>query len=294
VKLSSFGITDIGNVRSENQDSYAIQNVPSPENINSVLAVVADGVGGGKAGSVASLTAVEALKEICLNSTGDSREIIKKALQSANTRIFEKSNSEELCRGMATTCTALMIKGESVTIGHVGDSRAYLIRDGKITLLTEDHTLPRKLFRSGLIGKNDIERHPQGNVLTNALGSREEVDPDTVFAELQDQDIFLLCSDGLYKYLNFTELLETVNEAGVEASPEKLVAIAKERGGDDNITVVIVQAIEEEGFDKTREITGSYVPSAPPKGKRQKWKLALSVLFIAGFIYLVYQGLAGK
>ena len=286
MKLHAVGLTDIGNVRAENQDSFTVQTAPCSENGNSLLAVVADGVGGGKAGNVASKIAVETLKDIYLESAGDPHNVMRTAIETANSLILEKSSGDELCRGMATTCTALMVKGDTVIIGHVGDSRAYRIREGEIVRLTEDQTLPRRLFREGLITEEEIEKHPQGHVLTNAVGSKKMIEVDITSSEMMERDTFVLCSDGLYKYLNDEEIKGIVSDAGIEASPEKFVASAKERGGDDNITVVVVHASGDR-FDKTIEILSTYEEPVQIKRSRVGWKMALGLILIVGIIAFV-------
>jgi serine/threonine protein phosphatase PrpC len=288
VKLHAVGITDIGNVRVENQDSFTVQTAPCTENGNSLLAVVADGVGGGKAGNVASKIAVEALTDIYLKNTGNPQDVMRMAIETANALIQERSREDELCSGMATTCTALMVKGDTVIIGHVGDSRAYRIRDGEIVHLTQDHTLPRKLFREGLITEEEIEFHPQGNVLTNAVGSRKMIEVDIISYEMIEQDTFVLCSDGLYKYFKDEEIKEIVSKAGIEASPERFVTVAKERGGDDNITVVVVHAGGDR-LDKTTEILEHYQASPPCKKKKVGWKTMLALIFCLGVIDFVVE-----
>lgn len=287
MKLHAVGITDIGNIRPENQDAFTVQTAHGSERGNSLLAVVADGVGGGKAGNVASQLAVETLTELFLGGAWDEQDAMASAIETANARILERSGQDELCRGMATTCTALVIKGESAVIGHVGDSRAYRIRDGEILQLTEDHTLPRRLFREGLITEEEVYLHPQSNVLTNAIGSRGKIEIELVPAEVRERDIFVLCSDGMHKYFKDEEIREIVARAGAQTSAEKFVAAAKERGGDDNITVVVVRA-DGDGLGKTTEITATY--EEPAKLVRKSgagWKLALFIVLLVGTIAFV-------
>lgn len=286
MKLQAVGITDIGNVRAENQDCFTVQAAYCPANGNSLLAVVADGVGGGKAGNVASQLAVETLKELYLKSVWDSQDVMREAIEAANAVIMERSGTDELCHGMATTCTAMIVKGGKVIIGHVGDSRAYRIRDGEISHITEDHTLPRRLYREGVITEAEIELHPQGNVLTNAVGSRRKVEVDIISTEMRERDTFVLCSDGMYKYLNDEEIRGIVSKAGIEAAPEQLVAAAKERGGDDNITVVVVHANGDD-FGKTTEITSSYEEPVKIKKAALRWNILLALVLVAAVIAFI-------
>lgn len=286
MKLHAVGITDIGNVRTENQDSFTIQSAPCSTNGNSLLAVVADGVGGGKAGNIASKIVVDVLTDIYRVNEGNPQEVIRRAIEAANALILERSRNDELCRGMATTCTAMLVKGDTVVIGHVGDSRAYRIRGGEIVHLTEDHTIPRKLFRDGLITEEEIESHPQGNALTNAVGCRSMIDVDITSYEMNELDTYIICSDGLYKYLSDEEFKGIASKAGIEAAPEQFINLAKERGGDDNISVVVVHA-SSDSSGKTTEILSSYEEPAKCSRGSVGWKTALALLVSLGIIAFI-------
>lgn len=180
MQLKAVGYTDKGRVRSENQDSFIVQILPCSSNKNSLLAIVADGVGGANAGNIASKTAVDAIKNCNLDDETAPHLALKEAIESANNEICDLARRNTDYRGMATTCSVLMIKGDKAIIGHVGDSRIYRIRNGKIEMLTEDHTLPMKLFKNGEITRSELGNHPQSHVLTNALGIKESVEIDKI------------------------------------------------------------------------------------------------------------------
>ncbi|MEN6623548.1 MAG: protein phosphatase 2C domain-containing protein, partial [Smithella sp.] len=257
MKLHAIGMTDIGNIREENQDYFTILTAPCSDSGNTLLAVVADGVGGGKAGRIASKATVETLKDLFLKGVNNYQEYMGEAIERANDIIRDLAH-DDACHGMATTCTALIVKGNSVIVGHVGDSRAYILRDGEIFRLTEDQTLPRKLFKEGLITEEELTHHPQGNVLTNAVGSRKNINVDIIPAEIKVKDTFILCSDGMYKYFTDDEIRDIVVKTGFESSPEHLIKTAKERGGEDNITVIVIHAGPDQ-LDKTTEILSTYI-----------------------------------
>lgn len=291
MKLHAIGMTDIGNIREENQDYFTILTAPCSDSGNTLLAVIADGVGGSKAGRIASKTTVETLKDLFLKSADNYQEYMGEAIERANDVIRDLAYADNHCHGMATTCTALVIKGNSVIVGHVGDSRAYVVRDGEIIRLTEDQTLPRKLFKEGLITEEEMARHPQDNVLTNAVGSRKNIDVDIIPAEIKVQDTFILCSDGMYKYFTDDEIRDIVVKTGFESSPEQLINTAKERGGEDNITVIVIHAGPDQ-FDKTTEILSTYIEEPVHKNQRMvRWKVALTLLFILSLLAIFFEWL---
>jgi len=258
MRLHAFGITDRGMVRPENQDSIVVKVLPGAGEANSLFAAVADGVGGGKAGHTASSTAVETILEHYLSAREDGRACIRSAFAAANDRIIEMAGANPDHEGMATTCTGIIIQKDEAEICHVGDSRLYRIRNGEICLLTEDHTVARRLYRQGTISSRDIESHPYNHVLTDALGVRHQPRIDLLQCRIRENDIFLLCSDGLTKYVTEEELRDSAVGLSAEQAAERFVALAKERGGDDNISVVIVKVEGEPITGATAQIgTGS-------------------------------------
>jgi len=258
LNLKAIGYTDKGVVRSNNQDSFLVHIFSGDTNNNSLVAIVADGVGGAKAGSTASIKAVDVVKDYLLNEANSPQHDLKRAIEAANQEIYTLSSANEEYRGMATTCSALMIKDNKVITGHVGDSRIYRIRDKEIERLSEDHTLPMRLFKNGEIDLTELDDHPQSHVLTNALGARANVEVDMNSSSLMVNDMYILCSDGLYKYLNDDELIDVASQTPLDSLPEKLVAMANERGGSDNITVIVVKVNDDNVSNRTVRISGDF------------------------------------
>jgi PPM family protein phosphatase len=223
------GITDPGRKRRRNEDAYVIEPP---------LFAVADGMGGAQAGEVASRLAAAALKESGVERGGEDR--IVSVIQEANRRIYDRSNADPNASGMGTTMTVALVENGQVAFGHVGDSRAYLIRDGMMEQLTEDHSLVAELMRSGKLSPEEAETHPQRSVITRALGTDPDVDVDTFTVAAQTGDVFLLCSDGLTTMVSNETILDLVerNRASMDKALRALVGAANKGGGEDNITVV--------------------------------------------------------
>src|SRR6266545_3809540 len=180
-------MTDPGRKRRRNEDAYVVEPP---------LFAVADGMGGAQAGEVASRLAAAALKERGATTLTGSERIVA-LIQEANRRVYDRSNEDPSASGMGTTITVALVGDGQVAFGHVGDSRAYLIRDGSMEQLTEDHSLVAELMRSGKLSPEEAETHPQRSVITRALGTDPDVDVDTFSVETKPGDLFLLCSDGL-------------------------------------------------------------------------------------------------
>jgi protein phosphatase len=227
--------TDTGRQRRENEDSM-LARAP--------LFVVADGMGGAQAGEVASRIAVEAFEP----GVGQSREpesALAALAQSANARIHELSHSHAEQAGMGTTLTAVYVGEHDISIAHVGDSRAYRLRDGTLQRLTEDHSLVDELMRQGRLTPEEAVEHPQRSVITRALGPEGAVEVDTSSYAAHDGDVYLLCSDGLTTMLDEARVAELLSEhATLREAGEALIAAANEAGGRDNITVVLLRVEE--------------------------------------------------
>jgi protein phosphatase len=184
-------------------------------------------------------------------------------IQEANRRVYEHQGSNSDTSGMGTTMTVALVEDAVVTIGHVGDSRAYLVRDGAVDQLTEDHSLVAELIRSGKLSPEEAESHPQRSVITRALGSDPDVDVDTFTVEAHPGDVFLLCSDGLTSMVGDESILEAVegHRGDLDGAASELVRRANRAGGEDNITVVCFE-IAEEGAVVAEET--AVLPAAPP------------------------------
>jgi serine/threonine protein phosphatase PrpC len=222
-------VTDPGRTRRHNEDAYVI---------DPPLFAIADGMGGAQAGEVASRLATAALKEGGANGGGERR--IADLIQQANRRVYDRSSSDPNTSGMGTTITVALVEDDQVAFGHVGDSRAYLIRDAQMEQLTEDHSLVNELLKTGKLSPEEAETHPQRSVITRALGTDPDVDVDTFSVRAESGDLFLLCSDGLTDMVSEDSILDVVerNRDDIEGALRALVKAANRGGGQDNITVV--------------------------------------------------------
>jgi protein phosphatase len=246
VAVTAEGLTHVGQVRSANQDSFLLK----PEEN---LYVVADGMGGHAGGEIASRLCVEEISAFIAQNAdvfakGPGRRhpdpkignTLAHAINHASTKIYERALENPNLRGMGTTATVCKIVDTHAYFAHVGDSRCYLLRCGFIYQLTNDHSLVGEQVRAGLITKEEAELHHLRNVITRSVGYQEEEDVDTTSLLLEDNDLLLLCSDGLHGKVTDKELSLVAGGEGPKAV-NKLIDMANERGGDDNITVVIVQ-----------------------------------------------------
>jgi protein phosphatase len=211
-------------------------------------------MGGAQAGEVASRLAAAALRENAAGGVGEDR--ILDLIQEANRRVYDRSSTDPNTSGMGTTITVALVEDGTVAFGHVGDSRAYLIRDGKIEQLTEDHSLVNELVKSGKLSAEEAEIHPQRSVITRALGTDPDVDVDTFNVAAQTGDVFLLCSDGLTDMVAQEDILDLVgqNRDDMDRAVRALVKAANRGGGEDNITVVAFDITDVHVHDgETRE-----------------------------------------
>ncbi len=228
-----------GRKRRHNEDAYVIEPP---------LFAVADGMGGAKAGEVASGLAAAALKEG--GGDGQSGEArVTELIQEANRRVFRRANEDRDASGMGTTMTVALVERDRVVFGHVGDSRAYLIRDGQIDQLTDDHSLVAELVRSGRLTPEEAETHPQRSVITRAVGTEADVDVDTFSIEPAPGDLFLICSDGLTDMVDERTMIQAIerHRGNLEEAAKALVVAANRGGGEDNITVVFFEVSEDAG-----------------------------------------------
>ena len=228
--------THPGRKRRHNEDSYVVEPP---------VFAVADGMGGAKAGEVASGLAASALKETGTDGSGEER--VTQLIQEANRRVFRRANEDREASGMGTTMTVALVEDGRVVFGHVGDSRAYLIRDGSIEQLTDDHSLVAELVRSGRLTPEEAEAHPQRSVITRAVGTEPDVDVDTFTIEPEDGDLFLICSDGLTDMVDDGTIIDAIerHRDDLDEAAKALVGAANRVGGEDNITVLLVEVGEE-------------------------------------------------
>lgn len=249
-RVASAGLTDVGRKRDHNEDSYLIDDELQ-------LYVVADGMGGHAGGGTASRIAVETIDRE-LRSARESSEnpfradvplqdsplpdTIRNAVESACQAIFSAAQEDPRLAGMGTTVIALLVRGDQAFFAHVGDSRAYLIRGELIQQISEDHSLVNEQIKAGMITPEEAKHSRYKNIITRSVGFEEEVQVDVMGLTLQPGDTFVLCSDGLANMVDDEELRQVIDANGLEGGPQKLVDLANERGGDDNITVIVVRA----------------------------------------------------
>ena len=237
--------TDVGKARDLNEDSYY---VPQEED-DLKLFIVADGMGGYNGGEIASSLAIKAAKsyiETNFISTPKDREsiaeLIKSGMQYANMVVYEKSKEDEALKGMGTTMEICFLYENKMYIGHIGDSRIYRIRKGVMRKLTKDHSYVQKLVKDGTITKEEAEVHPKKNMLLKALGCNAFVEPDVAVKGFLKEDILLISSDGLTNMVKQDDIFQ-IATGNIEKAPQRLVDLANENGGMDNITVVIIKNI---------------------------------------------------
>jgi PPM family protein phosphatase len=227
--------TDTGRQRHANEDAYFAR---------APVFAVADGMGGAQAGEVASRIAADAF-DAELGSDGSPERRLRRVVEETNRRIHELAQSDQATAGMGTTLTALLVLDDEVTVAHVGDSRAYLFRDGKLSQLTSDHSLVEEMRKQGQLTDEEAEDHPQRSIITRALGPESSVKVDTRTLAARDRDVFLLCSDGLTTMVEDGRVAEILADArNLKAAVRELVGEANRKGGRDNITVVVFRLEE--------------------------------------------------
>jgi protein phosphatase len=250
------GVTDTGRRRRRNEDAFVCEPP---------LFAIADGRGGAQAGELASRLAAAALEEAGA-AAGDA-EAVAAAVRAANARIFERSLTDPAVAGMGTTATVAVVDEQAgtVTLAHVGDSRAYLYRKGSLEQLTTDHSLVAELVRTGRLTEAEAAVHPHRSVITRALGTEAEVEVDTRTLELAPGDLILLCSDGLSAMVRDDEIARLLGDSNLDPyqAAETLVRAANAAGGEDNVTVVVFEVIE--GTPRTTAPAApEALPEAPP------------------------------
>jgi serine/threonine protein phosphatase PrpC len=265
--------TDVGLVRSENQD-FGTYTTPSEERESHAggrLLVVADGMGGHRGGATASRLAGETVKAQYLGSeTADIAAALRDALTRANARIFSEAQANPDLRGMGTTTSALVVSENNAWFAHVGDSRIYLVRNGEIKQLTDDHSLVASMVREGLLTMKEAENHPRRNVLQRSMGVSEDVEIDIRGPlPVQENDIFILCSDGLHGPVKEAEMLEVASQMAIEPAVNELIRRALDRGAPDNVTVIIARIVrpdeltDDTVIDRRRDSTQEIKPIDP-------------------------------
>lgn len=225
--------THIGNVRASNQDSVLLDE-------SCRLYGVADGMGGHNGGDIASQTAVLMMSRI-LESLEPTEDNLRSGFLQVNDLIYQKQLNDPVLSGMGTTLTVLWERESDVLLGHIGDSRAFLMRNGKMEKISYDHSVVADMVREGLLTEEQAMIHPYRNVITQAVGTSESLDPDMKAFEKKKGDKYLICSDGLYEYVSMDEMRELLMRYSMEDAAEQMIEKALQGGGKDNITVLIAE-----------------------------------------------------
>lgn len=265
MRLSSFGLSDVGNKREKNEDSFLVSDPLE-------LYMVADGMGGHVGGEFASRLAVETVQGAVAHLNGDPeatlqedlpirvkpgdfRSWLQYAILLASHRIFEKAEEDPSLQGMGTTAAVLLFRKSRVYVANVGDSRGYRIRGNKIEQLTTDHSLVGEQMRAGILKPKEAREHRLRNIITRSVGFQNDVEVDVEARPVRKGDMYLLCSDGLYNLVEDREILDVVTHQEMEGACRHLIDIANAKGGDDNITVVLakVDALEGEMDEEEAE-----------------------------------------
>ena len=247
-------LSDVGRRRSHNEDHVAV--LPGPADgpwAGGVLLLVADGMGGANAGEVASQMAIEIVtREVFARPAAEPDAALRQAIEAANEHIWQEASGNSEWSGMGTTCTALWVHDGSVWMAHVGDSRAYLVRDGVAHLLTQDHSLVAQLVQKGQLTAEQAKTDPRRNVVTRSVGASAsvEVDAGSLDQALRPGDVLLVCSDGLHGLVGEDELAWYAAGESLEKVCEDLIALANDRGGHDNISLVVGRAVPAPARDE--------------------------------------------
>ena len=235
--MRAFGITDVGAVRQQNQDAYFHVTDDAGG-----LALVCDGMGGAKAGNIASRVAAEAFIQSVGERDGEPDALLTQALDEANRLVYQRAAADADCRGMGTTLVAALVQEGTAHIINVGDSRAYYITEAGIRQVTRDHSVVEDLVARGDITREEARQHPSKNLITRALGAEPEVRGDLFHQPMEPGSVLLLCSDGMSNVVAEQELLyEVIHGGGLDSCCQRLLDIALSRGAPDNVTVVLME-----------------------------------------------------
>ncbi len=280
LRLRIAQLTDVGRARDHQEDAIGVFTPSDPALLarKGQLLIVADGMGGHNAGEVASQAAVAEIQRAYFAATTDDIPTsLRQAFQTANQAIRQHALGDAGRQGMGTTAAVAVVREREVQIANVGDSRVYLLREGAISQITQDHSWVEEQVRAGVLTPEQAQSHPQRNIITRALGTAAAVDPDLFSGVLQEGDVLLLCSDGLSNLVTNAELLEIAGQAPPEQTARRLVDLANERGGGDNISVIVARA------------EGPQSAAAAPVAARRRLPIALLgvvalVLIAAGVV----------
>ncbi len=270
LRFAAAMLSDVGLVRSVNEDSVAFVVPPEAQNLESRIGMmlVADGMGGHSAGEVASRLAAEVVRRCLFEVPGPVPQILSTAFSAANTAIFEFAQSHPECAGMGTTCTVLAISADKIWLGHVGDSRAYILRGAALKQLSEDQTLVAKMVREGVITAEEARTSEHSNIILQALGTTPEIAPD-IWSDgiaLQGGDTLIICSDGLHGLVPDEVIADVAGRLAPAEACQELVGRALHAGGHDNVSVGVMRALAVAADSGGAERNTRRIPASPNEG----------------------------
>ena len=250
LKIEARGLTDVGQRRDHNEDAFLVDEALG-------LFIVADGMGGHAGGGTASRLAVDTMRRAVSEAKdahpelfqpageledGGLPDVLRGAIDAACAQIYRTAQGDADLAGMGTTVTAALVNGSTAFVVHVGDSRCYLVRGGRIYQVSEDHSLVNEQLKAGAISAEEARNSRFKNIITRSVGFEQQVQADLMGLDLEPDDALVICCDGLSNLVDDPEILHIVEESDLEVAPGRLVALANDRGGDDNITVIVIQA----------------------------------------------------
>ena len=256
-----FGATHVGKVRPGNEDRCRVlEGKDLPDGIDAIM-VVADGMGGHAAGEVASEMTVDGVTRLLISQLPDATirgkgypELLGRIIDEVNLEVLHRAEKEPKYKGMGTTCTVGVLKGSELYVGHVGDSRGYILEHRGLVQITKDHSWVAEQVEAGNLTRTEAENHPYRNVVTRAIGIGREVLSDTFVKSVAPGDKVLLCSDGLHSVVGDSEIGEELKSRDAEAACHKLISLANDKGGPDNITVVVAEVGQQDSASTTQRM----------------------------------------
>jgi serine/threonine protein phosphatase PrpC len=281
-------VSDVGRAREHQEDTAAFFTPPDATVLaqRGYLLVVADGMGGHNAGEIASQAAVGELERVYYRGSGDDLASgLNQAVHAANQAVYKLAQADARHQGMGTTVAAAVVHARDLWVANVGDSRIYLVRGGQITQITHDHSWVEEQVRAGVLTPEQARIHPQRNIITRAIGTSATVEADYFTSTLQEGDILVLCSDGLTGHLADPEILEIVGQSAPDQAARRLIDLANERGGLDNLTVIVAR-LEPAGT--LAPAAASVVPPAPPARRSPVVWMAILAGVILGLLIVVF------
>lgn len=254
VQIKAAVVSDVGMVRTNNEDNclFVSPKDAQQQREKGFLAIVADGMGGHAAGEIASQLAVDIISQTFKNQQSGIEKALKMAFLNANAAIYKSAQTNQHQKGMGTTCTAVVLKGQELYYAHVGDSRLYALNKNGFIQISQDHTYVNELVKQGSLSAEAALNHPERNVLSRAMGTQKEVivDADKVTFLFEANDKLLLCTDGLYDYLEDAEMAHILKTNTINDAAQNMVNLAKQRGGHDNITVIVLTSENDQEHPK--------------------------------------------